>query len=270
MHTPKFLSWSQTRLADYDQCPLFAKLKHLDKLCPLCFKGRIRGGYDSPAMCDTCDEMIVKSDALTRGIEIGKALEEFVNGKRRKMHDEVRHPNILRLARELREGFTKSKVAVERMINLDKDWNLLPAAWSPRVWLIVKMDVFLQKSSKTGRVIDWKTGGLEKRGPTAGKPREDSKKYAEQLQIYSTAALCAFPQMETMTAALAFVDANAKYNPVIEMKEGSITRTALEKNKKALAKRALPMFTDDTFAPRANERCKWCDYQKGKGGPCPY
>jgi hypothetical protein len=269
LNVVQFKSWSQTRLNDYDQCPLKAKLKHLDKLCPLCFKGKVKGGYDSPALCDTCGEEIVKGAALVRGSEVGKTLEEYVNGTAKKLHPEIKHPTVLALAKELRAGFNKAKVVVEKMWNFDRNWKLLPPKWSPNVWLIVKTDVFRTVTAKSGRVIDWKTGGVEKKGPYIGKPKEN-KGYDEQLQIYSTAALCAFPQMESMTSALCFVDADKKYDPVIEKKSGYICRDDLAKNKKMLENRVKGMFMDTTFAPRANGLCNFCEFQKGRGGPCPY
>lgn len=277
----KVTSWSQTRLADYDQCPARFKHKHLLKTCPLCFEGKVMGGYDSPAICDTCGEEIVKGEPLVRGTAVGGSLERFVKGEGKTLapatYDfggetktvRITHPKVVAIAKELRAAHAKGKVIVEKLFNLDKNWNLLPPRWSPNVWLIVKMDIFRHVTAKSGKVTDWKTGGVEKKGPHVGRPK-DSEKYAEQLQIYSTAGLCAFPQMESMTSALCFVDAGPKYDPVIEMPSGYITRVDLEKNKKALEKRALPLFKDDTFAPKANGRCGWCDFAKGKGGPCPY
>jgi hypothetical protein len=277
----KFKSWSQTRLSDYDECPLKAKLKHLDKLCPLCFEGTVKGGYDTPAICDTCGGEIVKGEALVRGTAVGGVLEHYVKGAGRTLPAaeysfagvdktvKITHPKVLALAKTLRAGHAKAKVAAERMFNFDRDWKLLPPRWSPNVWLIVKMDIFQHVTAKTGRVIDWKTGGCEKKGPNAGRPYENEK-YEEQLQIYSTGALCAFPLMESMSSALCFVDAGAKFDPIVEKKAGYIAREALDKNKAALEKRVFPIFNDTTFSPKANPKCTYCDFQKGRGGPCPY
>jgi hypothetical protein len=275
--TPKVNSWSPSRLADYDQCPLAFKLKHLIKCCPLCFKGPVKGGYDTPALCTSCGEEIVKGNALVRGSAIGKTLEDYVSGKTAKLTsawghadgtsdtNKITHPKVVALAKAYRAGFKKAKVAVEKMLNFDRDWNLLPQGWSPKIWLIIKMDVFQHVTGKSGRVVDWKTGGVDKR---TGEVRGDPK-YAEQLQIYSVAALSAFPQMEAMTSALCFVDAGEKFDPVIEMASGYITRDGLKKQQKALEKRVLPLFNDKTFAPRGSDKCRFCSFSKTKGGPCP-
>ena len=45
-------AWSPSKLEKYTQCPLKAKLEGEDKLCPLCFKGRTRGGFGKPIVCD--------------------------------------------------------------------------------------------------------------------------------------------------------------------------------------------------------------------------
>jgi hypothetical protein len=271
-----------TRLTDYDQCPLMAKLKHLDKLCPLCFKGKVKGGYDTPAICDTCGKEIVKGEALVRGTAMGKSLEEYVNGTMGKKakslisHYEtaegdakealITHPAVMKLADALRADHKKKKVKVEMQVNLDRNWKILPPGWSPRIWLIVKLDVYQLLVKNIARVIDWKTGGIDKR---SGKPRDDEK-YAEQLEIYSVAVLSVFPEVARTSSELCFVDTAHEHDPVVKMASGDIERKDLAKRQKAWEKRVLPIMSDTTFAPRANDKCRWCSFSKGKGGPCRY
>jgi hypothetical protein len=271
-----------TRLTDYDQCPLMAKLKHLDKLCPLCFKGRIQGGYDTPAVCDKCGQTIIKGEPLVRGTALGKSLEDYVNGtlpRKLKRLDatyqveggnekeaSITHPQVMKLADELRADHKKKKVKVEMQVNLDRNWKILPPKWSPAIWLIVKLDVYRLLDKTVARVIDWKSGGIDKR---TGKPRDDDK-YAEQLEIYSVAVLSIFPEVERTSSALCFVDTAAKHDPLIEKPQGCIERKDLAKRQRAWEKRVLPIMNDTSFVARANDKCSWCNYSKGSGGPCKY
>lgn len=264
--TPQFTSWSPSRLADHDQCPLMAKLKHLDKLCPACFDGKIMGGFATPAVCDSCKKVVKKGDALVRGTAIGGNLEGYVNGTKKTLHKEIRHPVIKDLAKDLRAGFKEGLVKVEYNLVLDRNWKVCdPRDWN-NAWLRSKLDVYQQIDMKTVKVIDWKTGSIDKRD---GSVRQNPG-YVEQLEIYCTVALCLFPAVEVAEAELAFVDCGPAHNPIVKRTDGPITRKKLPVFVKQLTRRALPMLSDKSFSPRASDKCRWCDFSKGKGGPCPY
>lgn len=276
-----FKSWSPSRLADYEACPHFAALKHIVKLCPLCFDGSVKGGYDSPAVCNGCHEEILPGPALVRGSAVGKALEDYVNGTGSKLAGtwnkegkpepfKIEHPDILGLAKRLRAGHKKGKVKVEFMLNFDRNWNPLPVGrWSPDIWLIVKLDV-LEMNGGVWNVIDWKTGGVEKKGPKAGQVKP-SEKYVDQLLSYSTGVLLGYPAVEGTTAQLAFVDAGKDHEPFVERIEANLVRKDLPKIKKTWEKRTKAMFRDEIFAPRpSGDACMFCPFKKAKGGPCPH
>ena len=259
---PKFTSWSPSRLADYDACPLMAKLKHLDKLCPLCFDGKVMGGYDSPAICDSCGEEIKKGDALERGTEIGKNLELYVNGEVSKLHPEIKHPKVMKIAKDLRGLFKKGRVKVEHMASLSNTWKLMdPTDWR-NIWLRAKLDV-LDVDGKKAKVIDWKTGGIDKRN---GSVRANDK-YDSQLDLYNVATLCAFPEVEEVESALVFVDCGKAHDPVVE--RGSLKRADLKEAQKEWVKRVRAMFHDTSFVPTPGN-CRFCDFRKDKGGPCRF
>ena len=263
----KFTSWSPSRLFDYDQCPLYARLKHLDKLGPKCFKGKVRGGFDKPEICDTCGHVKQVPAPLARGSEIGLNLERYVNNEEGRLHEEIRHPGIIALARELRREHGKGRVKTELPIICDDQWAPLQGKFPEGAWLRTKLDVFRNVTAKVARVIDWKTGGIDR---DTGAVKDDKDKYEDQLSVYSVVTLCAFPTVEYVESALAFVDAGPRYNPIVEMKKCHLDRKDLEKAKKKWETRTKPMLKDTTFAPRANERCKWCEFRKGKGGPCRF
>jgi len=259
----QFTAWSPTRLADYEQCPFLAKHKHLLKTCPKCFKGRITGGFDTPAVCDACGVTIVKAAPLERGSEIGASLERFVNGKGMKLHEEISHPKVVALAKELRVLHRQRKVQVEINLTFNRSWQVVKG-WSKDAWLRTKLDVLRFLVDKL-HVIDWKTGNIDK---MTGNIKAAPEKYDDQLEIYNVAGLTAFVGCQSATSALVFVDCGARFNPIISRAE--LHRKDLPTEQAKWERRVLPMFRDDTFAPRANNGCKWCDFQKAKGGPCKY
>lgn len=121
-------AWSYSRWADYEQCPLMFKLKHIDRIKP------------------------PSSPQMQRGTDIHKEGEEFLKNKRkRKVPDSYAHfaGRMLELRTlnpvcELQEGFTK-------------DWT--PTGWFDKdTWLRIVCDVRVEYDDDTADIIDFKTG----------------------------------------------------------------------------------------------------------------
>lgn len=261
-----FTSWSATRLADYDSCPRFAKYKHLDKLCPVCFKGSLSGGFGSPVVCSAGPCHIPTPAAIARGVEIGESLEHYVNGESARLHTEVRHPVIKRLAGDLRKAFKRKVVRTELEIVLDREWRPV-SKFTKGAWFRGKLDVFWQRDAKTAVVIDWKTGGIDKK---TGQVRA-AEKYDDQLTIYSTITLVTMPTVERTEAMLAFVDCGSDHDPLVMRAECNLTRGRLAAQKKYWEQKLTPMFSDKVFAPRpSGHACRFCPFQRANGGPCKY
>jgi hypothetical protein len=264
----KFGSWSMSRLRDYEQCPKMAALKHLEKLCTICFKGKLLGGFDGvPITCDVCGKTPEEPAPLARGSEVGATLETYINGTGRKLHKEIRHPKIIALAKEFRKGFKQGRIFVETTLYLDKDWRpiLNPKRDFNKIWLRAKLDVlaFLETAAA---VTDWKTGGIDKR---TGAPKE-SEEYVDQLSIYNTAVMSFHPELIVSTAGLAFVDCAPRHDPIIYKEAtGSLLRKDVPKAQKYWNKKVKAMLTDEAFAPRMSYRCAWCPFSRTAGGPCP-
>jgi hypothetical protein len=83
------------------------------------------------------------------------------------------------------------------------------------------------------------------------------------------ATLCAFPQLDAATARLVFLDTGPRYDPVVVRKAADLERTDLPKAQKFWEGKVKAMLSDRVFAPRPNEKCKFCDFSQRKGGPCP-
>ena len=263
----RFTSWSPSRLADYESCPLNAKLKYLDKLCTHCFKGTLTGGYDSPAVCETCGEVTEPGPALVRGTRLHASLEKFVKGEG-PLDTEINNTEVIEHAEDFRFGFKKGRVEVERSFIFDDQWNLLTGEFPAGAWLRTKIDILeLHKSEHSLAVIDWKSGGIDKR---TGKIRPNPK-YDDQLSLYCLAALCALPTYRECGAALIFIDAPTGSDPVIASETTDIkTRREMKGLKKKWELRVLPMMHDEVFGPKPSpDACRFCPFAKDKGGPCP-
>ena len=282
MKLPKFerlIGWSPTKLADWDECPLRAQLKHGVKLCPCCFEEQAIQSWDKSitapdgvvigpetAYCSKKGEVIPKAKPLANGIALGGSLERFIDGRDNALDKKISHPTVLRIAAKLRAQFKKGLVKVEAAMNFTEGWTQELNKFAKGVWLRTKLDV-LRTGAKKGlvEVIDWKTGGIDKR---TGQIRA-SEKYDDQLSIYTTAALTADPGAARAEASLVFIEAPHSIDPVVARESCDLKRKDLPKAQKKWSLRVVAMLNDETFAPRPGFYCGWCDYSKERGGPCP-
>lgn len=243
-------SWSPSLLEAYEDCPLRAKLGRVDKLCPRCFKGRLKG-FEAPR-CDTCGALIEQPPPLVRGTLVHAQAEAYITGREKGLPENL--VAVKGAINPLRTGYKKRTVRVEVELAVDSRWK--PVQWfSKDAWLRTKLDVLHFLKAGVAKITDWKTGRFKPDGA-----------YADQLEIYATAALCSFDVLDTATSRLVFTDAGE----VVERPEGTVTRATLEAAKKKWTKRSLPLFKDTTFAPKPSMGCRWCDYSRNKGGPCVY
>ena len=259
--------WSATKLFAWEQCPLRAQLQYAQNLCPICFAGRL--AWEGP--CDNCDETPEKPEPLARGIRIGAGIDGYIRGKEAKQGEEAKqHPFVADLIKSLRQAYRRgaSKVCSELQIKLDKDWE--PVGQYVKSWVNGRLDVLWKLKAKHWRVIDWKTGGIDKSGEL-----KQNDTYTDQLELYGVLTLSAFPEVKEVQSSLIFLDAPMDTNPQISM--APINRDSLWKRRQQWEGRVRPMLTDTVFPPRPGWYCGWmrngerqgCPYEKRKGGPCP-
>jgi len=230
-------SWSYSRYSDYRQCPLKFRLKHLDKI-------------KEPG-----------SEAMQRGTEIHDKAEAYIKGT-----TDVLDPRLGSFETELKAFREQYKKKINGMV-VEDTWaftsNWDETSWDDWVhcWVRIKLDCAHHLEFNTMVVSDWKTGKIR---------QEMVEDYMEQLELYALAALLLHEHIEAVIPRLCFTDQGEIYprDPIVYV------RSEMEDLKKKWTKRVKPMMTDTVFAPRPNDKCRWCFYRASNktngGGQCKY
>ena len=228
-------SWSFSRYSDWKKCPLFFKLKHLDKI-------------PEPG-----------NAAMSRGNDIDKLAENYLKGKI------VKLPPELKLFeaefKELRKLYTKrtAGMVVEDTWAFTNVWDRTVFDDWVGCWVRIKLDCAHTIDHDTMVVRDWKTGKFR---------ADKNEEYVEQLELYALAALILHPHIKEVRPELDYLDIGVIYP---DSKEPLIyTQKDVPRLKKLWEKRVAPMFTEKRFAPKSNGLCKFCWYGQSsiaKGGP---
>lgn len=231
MSAPLITAWSYSRYADYEQCPLMFKLKHIDKIKP------------------------PSSPAMQRGTDIHKEGEIYLTAARKPKKVPVTYSNFAEQMEQLRTLNPRC----ELQLGFTDKWTKAtatprdPNGWFAQdTWLRIVCDVDVRYEDHTADIIDFKTG----------------KKYEtneHQVELFSTAPFMEDPQLTNVTTRLWYLDLD-KDNEVIR----EYSRKDFEAIKKDWAKRVRPMFADRRFAPKPNQKCRWCHFRKENGGPCKF
>lgn len=230
-------SWSFSRYSTYKQCPLKLKLSVID---------RIR----EPG-----------NEAMARGDTIHKLAEKYIKGEGRSL------PRELKLFadefKKLRAQYKRNSVVVEDTWSFTKDWSKTQWDDWANCWLRVKLDCIHRLDEKTLVITDWKTGKFRP---------EMNEEYIEQLELYALAALLLYEHVQQVKPRLAYLDLGVTYPEAGA--ELVFTRADISKLKKLWEKRTKAMLNDKQFAPRPNDRCRWCFYRAANkangGGQCKY
>lgn len=234
-------AWSFSRYSDYVQCPLKFKLKVID-------------GYKEPG-----------NDAMARGNAIHKSAEEWIKGinKSRTVPEELRQ--FEELFKEMRKLYKKATagIVVEDDWAFTREWTRTQWDDWTGCWIRIKLDCASNVDPKVLIVNDWKTGKFRE---------EMNETYVEQLELYALAGLLLHPEVETVLPRLVYLDLGMIYPSRPEdVKRLTFTRADVPKLKASWEKRVKPMFTDKRFAPKPNDKCRWCYFgqsQKARaGGP---
>lgn len=223
-------AWSYSRYASY-------------ALCPLQFAGKFI--YKWPT---------AGSPAMARGDTIHKGTASFIKGDASVLPRDVLNNEVI--TDLVQQIVTMPNKEVEQQWGYGANWQ--PMGWFDRgadkVWFRSVLDVGVLYDDMTFEAIDWKTG----------------KRYGsneEQMETQAIAVFQRFKPVTHVTARLAYIDELGSKNPY-EFHE--FKSTQLQSLKDKWVKKTRPMFEDKVFAPRPNEKCRFCDFAKGKGGQCAF
>lgn len=237
----QFTSWSFSRYGDYKQCPLKAKLKHLDKI-------------NEPP-----------NAAMERGTLIHKLAEDYIKGAGRALPPELKLlSDELKALRKLYAKKTPLKMVVEDNWAFTRDWE--ETEWNnwAACWVRIKLDCAHFSAEGELTVTDWKTGRFRE---------EDLASYLEQLELYALSAMLIDDRVLSVRPRLAYTD-EGRFFPAPD-EPISYTREDIPRLKKLWGARTKAMFADTSFKPTPNSKCRWCWYgqsKKSAGGPglCKY
>lgn len=229
-------AWSFSRYSDYKKCPLFFKLKHMDKIAEPGNDAMLRGG-----LIHTMAEDYIKGKG---GPKVPAPLAAFA--------DTFKRMRVLYKKR-------MAGIVVEDNWAFTDDWDR--TKWDDWVncWVRIKLDCAENEDPDVLVIRDWKTGKYRE---------EQNEEYVEQLELYALAGLLLHPHVKEVRPELVYLDVPIVYPPAD--KPMIFTQKDIPMLKKLWAKRVGPMFKDRRWAPRANDKCRWCWYGQSKmeaGGP---
>jgi hypothetical protein len=213
---------SFSKLKTFETCPAKYKYQHVDRL-------------PTP-----------KSDAMSRGLEIHKSVEDFLNGQREDLHPDI-HDFYIGFFRHVRDagGQAEAKFA------LGRDWK--PTDWDDSKALVRGViDILIPK------VIDKVLPGFE---------LKTGKKYPEhfdQMELYGMAMVALFPDIPHSSISSVYLDLRCPPMTIL-------TSPAYFDMKQDKWLRKFDAVNEcQDFIPTPNFGCRWCPFRAEIGGPCPF
>lgn len=196
---------------------------------------------------------------MARGAAIHTLAEEYIKGKSAKLAPELKtFADVFKRLRKLYKARTAG-IVVEDDWAFTADWDR--TRWDDwvRCWVRIKLDNADNEDPDTLIIRDWKTGKFRE---------EQNEEYVEQLELYALAGLLLHPHVKEVVPWLVYLDIGVVY-PEVESPM-VFTQDDVPRLKKLWAQRTKAMLADTRFAPKPNDKCRWCFYGqsgKAKGGP---
>lgn len=277
--TTHIVSWSHSKLTDFEKCRLMTKLKHIDRIPeperPLP-PGKTEHANDrGTRIHDNC-ELYVRGDIHELAPEAEKHFGAHIDmlrvlykdglvslegewGMNRQWETTGWHG-----AWEPVDEAAARELGVKRIPKLDKlperakDCDVVRVGkqcwlWVPS-WLRLKLDVCVFIHPTHAIVIDYKTG--RKFG--------NEVKHAEQLQLYQLVTFLRYPQLEKVTAELWYLDQGVEFTT-----SQTFTRMQGLRFMKSFDKRGNALTSNDDWKPNPSfATCQWCQYGPWNGGQC--
>lgn len=275
----QIISWSHSKLQDFERCRFATKLKHIDRIPeperPLP-PGKTEHANDRGTRVHTSCELYITGVEDTLCAEADKHFGPQLD--------------LLRVL------YAEGMVSVEGEWGMNADWEPHPwkgqweeisadamaelgleanikatklppkgyegdvakvgkkfYIWTPP-WLRLKLDTMVFHDEFTATVIDFKTG----------KKWGNEVKHGEQLQLYQLVAFLRYPKLETVFAELWYLD-----QPTDNVTSVKYKRSQGLRFKAGFERRGTKIVTNTDWSPNPNiHNCKWCQYGPWNGGQC--
>ena len=216
------LSWS--RISDYRQCPHKFNMKYLRK---------------EPNFQLKDDE---KSPQLVRGGNVHKGLDTYVIKKLKYEEPTVTMPEILRTAPLIDQIIHNYSVKSEQQIAINDQFQVV--SWYAKdAWFRVIYDLIGLGNDLL--LVDWKTG---KFAEYAGSMEE-----LGQLHMAAVVGMTMYPDYEDCSSVYVYVDHRKTVPCTFKRSED------YEYMRDQLIREHEWINKDQTFIPRKNQYCRWCD-----------
>ncbi len=227
-------AWSYSRLKDFEQCPLKAYLKYVEK---------------------RPDDHMDRS-AADRGTMVHNACEAFVKGEGDFIKEMAKFRDYFGA---LRTDYENGTVVVEEDWGFDSDW--LSTGWfDDDVWCRMKLDNFRMTAEEDKGVVagvatDYKTG----------KKYGNEVSHGQQGQIYAIGSFFRYPTLETVDVEFLYLDQG-------QTTKRNYTREKAMRLLPSWNKRAAAMTEATDYPPKPNKMtCMWCPFGPQNGdGSCEW
>lgn len=187
---------------------------------------------------------VPENDAMKRGSAAHKDIAAFIG-----LPFPAELPAIGARFAPLLEQLRDMDPLVEQQWGFTDQWRT--TGWfDSNTWFRSVLDVCIVYEDNTADVVDFKTG---KESPT----------HAQQAELYAVSVMIRYPHVTHVTARFWYLDHGTE--SVFRFSKSDVAEL-VEK----WTKRALPMLSDTTFAPKPGKHCAWCDFAKSKNGPCKF
>ena len=230
MAKPYTFAFSYSRWSLWRKCPKAYKYQHVDKV-------------------DTGPT----PKAMIEGRQVHDDIAKYLEAKGAHMPDRLKK-NFEILGKQLADMYPTGKVQVEKQMSFDRE--IKPVSWfSKESWARFIWDALVTDAEKIPLVtvasaVDWKTG----------KPYGS---YDDQMQIFALPAFWTYPNLQTFTGHLLYLDTgdDKEFTITREQFEGGIERTWIANIKMMESDVAYP-------ATPSKDSCKWCDFGRKNLGIC--
>ena len=230
--------WSFSQWETYNQCPAKWKYKSVLKLPSLPPGPAAARGL---SMHDRV-ERYIKSEIAVEESLAGDAAERFGSKKAAQID-----PSYLPVLDSFRNHPNGDRYT-EHRLGFDNEWYLTGGV-SKTAWCIGVLDA-ARNIDGVVHVGEWKSG----------QPKDT---HGDQRKLYALFALRRWITSEVQVTTY-YLEGTAPPQRLV------VKPSAEEKLKELWNNRVAQMQSDQICAPKPNEGCRWCDYAKSKGGPCPF